>query len=49
MSLSDIKFEIRLLNLKNATPHENIPPKILKASSEATVNFFHRLFNETIN
>ena len=37
MPLSDIEFDIRLLNLK-ATTHNKIPPKILKPSSEATVN-----------
>ena len=46
VSLSDIKLEIRLLNPQKATTHKNIPPKILKLSSEATV--LHRLFNETI-
>ena len=48
MSLSDIELEIRLLNPKKATTHKNIPPKILKSSSEATVNILHRLFNKTI-
>ena len=48
VSLSDIELEIRLLNPKKATTHKNIPPKILKSSSEATVNVLHRLFNETI-
>ena len=46
--LSDIELEIRLLNPKKVTRHKNIPPKILKSSSEATVNILHRLFNETI-
>ena len=48
VSLSDIELEIRLLNPKKATTHKNIPPKILKSSSEATVNILHRLFSETI-
>ena len=30
------------------TTHNNIPPKILKSSYEATVNVLHKLFNETI-
>ena len=47
MSLSDIELEIRLLNPKKATTHNNIPPKIRKSSLEATV-VLHRLFNETI-
>ena len=48
VSLSDIELEIRLLNLKKATSHKNIPPKVLKSSSEATVNVLHRLLKETI-
>ena len=48
VSLSDTELEIRLLNPKKATTHKNTPPKILKSSSEATVNVLHRLFNETI-
>ena len=48
VSLSDIELEIRLLNPKKAATHKNIPPKILKSSSEATVNILRRLFNETI-
>ena len=46
--LSDIELEIRLLNPKKAKAHKNIPLKILKSSSEATDNFLHRLFSETI-
>ena len=38
---------IRLLNPKKARAH-NIPPKILKSCSEATVNVLHRLFHETV-
>ena len=37
-SLRDPEFEIRLLNPKKETTQNNIPPKILKLSSEATVN-----------
>ena len=48
VSFSDIELEIRLLNPKKATTHKNIPSKILKSSSEATVNILRRLFNETI-
>ena len=49
MSLSDIELEkIKLLNSKKGTTHKNIPPKILKSSSEATVYVLHRLFKETI-
>ena len=47
VSLSDIELEIRPLNPKKATTHENIPPKTLKSSFEATVNILHRLFSET--
>ena len=46
-SLSDIELGIRLLNPKKATTY-NIPTKILKWSSEATVSIFHRLFNESV-
>ena len=48
VSLSDIELEFRLRNPKKAITHKNIPPKILKSSSEATVNTLLRLFNETI-
>ena len=43
MPLSDIEFDIKLLNLKKATRHNKISPKILKPSSEATGNILHRL------
>ena len=46
-SLSDIKIEISFINPKKATTHNNISPKILKSSSETTVNILHRVFNET--
>ena len=42
MSLTYIEFEIKLQT------QNNIPPKILKSSSEATVNVSQRLFKETI-
>ena len=48
VSLSGIELEIRIFNPKKARTHKNIPPKILKSSSEATINVLHRLFNETI-
>ena len=51
VSLSDTELEVRLLNSKKATIHKNILPKILKSSSEATVNVLHtvlRLINDTI-
>ena len=41
VSLSDIEFQ-------KSNNTQNIPPKILKSSSEATVNVLHGLFNETI-
>ena len=37
-----------LINPKKAATHKNIPPKILKSNSEATVNVLHRLFNKAI-
>ena len=48
LSLRDIEFEIRLLNPKKKTTHNNIPRKIIKSSSETTVNGFHWPFNEKI-
>ena len=45
--LSDIELEIRLLNPKKEATHNNILAKILKSSSEPTVNVLHRLFSET--
>ena len=48
VSLSDIEYEIRLLNPKKATGDNNITRKIIKSSSEATVKGFHRPFNEKI-
>lgn len=38
------EFKIRLLNLKKRSTNNNIPPKILKSSSEATANVLHKLF-----
>ena len=48
MKLSDTELDIRILNPKKATTRKNISPKILKSSSEATVDVLNRLFNETI-
>ena len=47
--LSDIKNEIKGLNLNKATTHYNIPPKILAQSAEATANTFQLLFNNAIS
>ena len=44
----DIELDIRLLDPEKATTQKNISPKILKSSSNATVNVLHRLFNEII-
>ena len=48
MSLTDIEFEIRLLNPKKAAKHNSIPPKIIKSISEAAVNVLYRLFNKAM-
>ena len=49
MSLSDIEFKFGLLNPENVTTHNNIPPKILKSSSEVASNVLHRIFNEAVS
>ena len=45
--ISSLKTLFPLKALLKTTKHNNIPPKKLKWSSEATVNVLHRLFNET--
>ena len=46
ISVSDIEKEIKTINLKKATASENIPPKILKSSSDNTATTLLELFNE---
>ena len=47
ISVSDIEKEIKT-NPKNATPSGNIPPKILKLSSDTTATALQELFNESL-
>ena len=47
ISVSDIEKETRT-NPKNAIPSGNIPPKILKLSSDTTATALQELFNESL-
>ena len=49
ISVSDIEKEIKTINPKKATPSENIPPKMLKLSSDTTATTLHELFNESLS
>ena len=49
ISVSDIEKEIKTINPKKATPSENIPPKILKLSSDTTATTLQELFNESLS
>ena len=42
-------LEKRSINPSKATPSENIPPKILKLSSDTTTTTLQKLFNETLS
>ena len=42
--LSDIQNQIKGLNPNKATTHNNIPPKMLRQSTEVTANTFQLLF-----
>ena len=46
--LSEMKNEIKGLNLNKATTHNNIPPKILWQSAEVTANTLQLYFNNVI-
>ena len=41
ISVSDIEKEIKTIKPKKATPSANIPPKILKLSSDSTATTLH--------
>ena len=47
ISVSDIEKEIKTINPRKATPSGNIPPKILKLSSDTTATTLQELFNES--
>ena len=49
VSVSDIEKEIKTINPKKATPSGNIPPKILKLSSDTTATILQELFNESLS
>ena len=49
VGLSDIQNEIKSLNPTRATTHNNIPPKILRQSVEATTNALQLLFNNALS
>ena len=40
--------EIKNLNVKNATTHKNIPPKVLKTSAMITAETLEQLFNQAL-
>ena len=48
ISVSDIEKEIKTIKPKKPTPSGNIPPKMLKLSSDTTVTTLHELFNESL-
>ena len=49
ITVSDIEKEIKPINPKKATPSGNIPPIILKLSSDIAVNTLQKLFNESLS
>ena len=49
ISVSDIEKEIRTINPQKATSSGNIPPKILKLSSDTTATILQELFNESLS
>ena len=49
ISVSDTEKEIKTINPKKATPSGNIPPKILKLSSDNTAITLQELFNESLS
>ena len=49
ISVSDIEKEIKTINPRKATPSGNIPPKILKLSSDTTAITLQELFNESLS
>ena len=49
ISVSDIEKEIKTINPRKATPSGNIPPKILKLSSDTTATTLQELFNELLS
>ena len=48
VSLSDIQNEIKSLNPNKATTHNNVPPKILRQSVEATADSLQLLLTNAL-
>ena len=48
VSQSEIEKEIKNLNVKKATTHKNIPPKVLKTSAMVTAETLQQLFNQAL-
>ena len=49
VSKSEIEKELKNLNVKKATTHNSIPPKVLKASALVTAETLQQLFNDALN
>ena len=48
VSQSEIEKEIKNLNVKKATTHKNISPKVLKTSAMVTAETLQQLFNQAL-
>ena len=48
VSQSEVEKEIKNLNIKKATTHKNIPPKVLKTSARVTAEILQQLFNQAL-
>ena len=48
VSQSEIEKEIKNLNVKKATTHKNIPPKVLKTGAMVTAKTLKQLFNQAL-
>ena len=48
VSQPEIEKEIKNLNVKKATTHKNIPPKVLKTSAMVTAETLQQLFNQAL-
>ena len=45
---SEVEKEIKNLNVRKATTHKNIPPKVLKTSAMVTAETLQQLFNQAL-
>ena len=48
VSQSEVEKEIKNLNVKKATTHKNIPPKVLKTSAMVTAEILQQLFSQAL-